>query len=406
MILLLIFIAAFIIQLNETVYDKRKLLALIALAVLLLISWSDLYWLVKHCQFPFHPSDPLNYHIDVKGRMFREVLQIESSNKIYFIINWFLDRVYPDSEIFVSFILKTTNVLVFLITYLLATRNRKHIDIIDYLILFSPYTIMTINRNVRDMYIVLLVLMILMGIGCMKDNKLNLFWTMVGVVFLILFRPILLLPLFVVFLFINRNKISIFNLSILVCIAIVVVALNFQTIITKVAIQTISAIDYIGEDVTEFLPLLQGNITVGVVKTLVIRLAIGFISFLFTPHPINYITLWLSGMDSVGNFGIYTGFDNVLVSLGSLFNYILVIPLLFVMVIKENRPKVNKSIFLFACLFIILYVVSYLGVTDIRNRNTAYFFMLLALMYSDIKPQYTSIGYLATFLVFCVIFIM
>lgn len=406
MTLLIIFFTAFIYQLNKTVNDKRRLLALIALAVLLLISWTDLIWLVKHCQLPFHPSDPMNYHIDVKGKMLREVFLIESSNKIYFIINWFLDWVYPDSEVFISFILKTANVLVFMTIYLLTTRNQKKITIIDYLILFSPYTIMTINRNVRDMYIVLLILMILMGMGCMKDNKLNLFWTMVGVVFLIFFRPIILLPLFVVFLFINRNRISKVQLAILIVVALAGVALNYQTILMKVARQTISAIDYIGEDVTEFLPLLQGNITIGILKTLVIRLIIGFISFLFTPHPINYITLWIEGMDEFGNLGIYTGFDNVLVSLGSLFNYILVIPLLFVMITNENRPKVNKSIFLFASLFIILYVVSYLGVTDIRNRNTAYFFMLLALMYSDIEPKYITLGYVATFLIFSVIYLM
>ena len=406
MILLLIFISIFLVQINKTISDRRKILAFIALGVLLLISCIDLIWLVNFFQLPFHPSDPSNYHLSVKGRMLRNVLEIDSSNQIYYVINWWLDRVYPESEIFVSFILKTHNIFLFMITYLLATRNFKETGILDYLILFNPYTIMTINRNVRDMYIVLLVLMILIGIGCLKNNRLHPFWTIFAVVLLAFFRPVLLLPLFIVFLFNHRQKITRWQLIAICFIAVLVIVLNYQTIFNKVARQTISAIDYIGEDVTEYLPLLNGEISLGIVKSLVFRLAVGFLSFLFTPHPVNFISSWFSGMDSIGTYGIYTGFDNVLVSLGSLFNYLLVIPLLFVMLTNENRPKVNKSVFLFACLFIILYVVSYLGVTDIRNRNTAYFFMLLALLYSDINPVLTKRGYLYTFLIFCLILVV
>ena len=370
-----------------------------------MVSYADLAWLARCFQYPFHPSDPLNYYVDVKGREFREILQFESTNTIYFLVNWLLDRIYPNSPVFIAFLIKTVNALVFITTYLLATRKREDICIIDFLLLFNPYTLMTINRNVRDLYIILFVLMIIIGIGCIKNDRLSPVWTLMAVLLLGLYRPILLVPLFIVFLYEKRKNMLPWQWVAVAVICSLLIVLNIEAIFTRVTRQVISAMEYIGEDVSEFLPLLQGNISFGVCRMLMSRFAVGFVSFLFTPHPINHIVSWMNGMDALGNYGIYTGFDNVLVSLGSLYNYLLVIPLLFVMLRKEYLRKINWPILLFTCMFIVLYVVSYLGVTDIRNRSTAYFFMLLTLMHSDIPPKFTLRGYIYTFLVFCVIYV-
>ena len=153
------------------------------------------------------------------------------------------------------------------------------------------------------------------------------------------------------------------------------------TLIRVVGNQMISSIAYIGEEIDAFLPLLDGGISISILKSISIRLCIGLISFIFTPHPVNFILNWLATMDQNGSSGIYTGTDNLLIAMGSIFNYLLVIPSVILCIL--NYKKCNRSIFIFVTCYVILYVVSYLGVSDIRNRNTAIFFILASVMFSD-----------------------
>lgn len=380
MIITGLFIFILFCQLSRTISYNRRILVVVALVIYLLVTLGDFYWLCSIQGEAFHPSDPYNYYYKIIDLHFSEVLRIESSNTFYFIINWFYWKIWGDPFL-ASFFLKINNVLVYICTYLLLTKKKTAVCYIDYLLLFNPYTIMTLVRNVRDIYIILFVVMILLGIGVIKNNRLNFFWVLIAILLLSITRSILLLPLLIVFFELKKKYFPVYWRYVLYAFTFILLVLFHATLIRVVGNQMISSIAYIGEETDAFLPLLDGGISISILKSISIRLCIGLISFIFTPHPVNFILNWLATMDQNGSSGIYTGTDNLLIAMGSIFNYLLVLPLVILCVL--NYKKCNRSIFIFVTCYIILYVVSYLGVSDIRNRNTAIFFILASVMFSD-----------------------
>lgn len=389
MIITLLFLIVLFVQLSKTISLNRKVLSIVALGVYLLITLFDLYWLESIDKMSFHPSDPTEYYNKVKGISLRQVFAIESSNTFYYIINWAYQAIWHNTML-ISLLLKVNNVLVTVCIYLLLTKKLAKVTYIDYLLLFNPYTIMTLIRNVRDMYIVLFVVMIILGLGIIKDNKLNFAWTLLGVAFLFITRSVLLLPLFLIYWMQHKAVFSTPTRWVIYIFSGMSFIYFLPKVISTVGNQMISAMDFIGENYEPLLPLISGGISVSNFIFLIKRIFIGTISFLFTPHPVSFITKWLESMDATGSSGIYTGFDNFLISIGSVFNYLLVIPIVIGAFI--NYRKMNKYIMVFAFFFIFLYVVSYLGITDIRNRNTAIYFILLGVLFADepikMKLQY------------------
>lgn len=395
-----LFIFILFCQLSRTISFSRQILVIVVLLVYLLVTLGDYYWLCAIHGEAFHPSDPYDYYYDIIDLRFSEVLRIESSNTFYFIINWFYWKIWGDPYI-ASFLLKINNVLVYLCAYLLLTKKKTYVSSIDYLLLFNPYTIMTMVRNVRDMYIILFVVMILLGLGVVKGNKLNLFWMSLAILLLLITRSVLLLPLLIVFFELKKKYYSVYLRYGLYAIMCILFLLFSSTLIRIVGNQMISAMAFIGEETDVFLPLLNGELSVPMLKSITVRLCIGLVSFIFTPHPVNFISNWLTTMDQNGLSGIYTGTDNLLIALGSVFNYLFVLPLVILFIL--NYKKCNRCIFLFVTCYIILYVVSYLGVSDIRNRNTAIFFILASIMFSDYNLKMKRKYYLITFGIFCCI---
>lgn len=162
--------------------------------------------------------------------------------------------------------------------------------------------------------------------------------------------------------------------------------------------------DYMGEDIVEFLPLLSGGLNLSLFIVFIKRIIIALAVFLFTPHPVNFISDWLVNMDETGKMNIYTGLDNVLISFGAIFNYLLVIPVIISYLF--HWEKSNKFVFIFVIGFIILYTVAFLGATDIRNRNTVIFFILSGIIVQNQKLKVTKLHYLcAVFIFFSIYFI-
>lgn len=394
------FIFMLFCQLSRTISFNRQVLVIVALVVYLLVTLGDFYWLCAIHGEAFHPSDPYYYYDDIIDLRFSEVLKIESSNTFYFIINWFYWKIWEDPYI-ASFFLKINNVLVSLCAYLLFTKKKREVCFIDYLLLFNPYTIMTIVRNVRDMYIILFVVMILLGLGVVKGNRLNFFGMSIAILLLLITRSVLFLPLLIVFFELKKKYFPVYLRYVLYAITCIILVLFNSALIRIVGGQMVSAMVFIGEEADVFLPLLNGELSVPMLKSIVVRLCIGLVSFVCTPHPVNFISNWLTTMDQNGLSGIYTGTDNFLIALGSVFNYLFVLPLVILFVL--NYKKCNRYIFLFVTGYIILYVVSYLGVSDIRNRNTAIFFILASIMFSDYNLKMKRKYYLITFGIFCCI---
>lgn len=394
MIISAIFILVLIVQQTKTVSQDRRILSLVALALYLVVSGLDLYWLECVENMSFHFSDPTQYYVKVQGLSFGQLFQIESSNTFYYIVNWIYDFTWSDTTL-ISFFVKINNALIAVCVYLLATRHLKKVNYLDYLLLFNPYTIMTFTRNVRDMYIVLFVLMILLAMGVIQGRKLGFGWCWLAIILLAITRSVLLGPLLVVYWMMHKELFS-KRTRVLFYVFLAVMIFIFRGfIIMKAGQQMLSAIVYMGEfnENMEFMkPILKGNISTAIILYIIPRLFIGLMVFLFTPHPYNYISKWIENMSDTGSYGIYTGVDNFLISVGAVFNYIFVIPVIIAVVI--NYKKVNKYILVFVILYIILYVVSYLGSTDIRNRNTAIFFILLSVLFSRGEMKIKPIHYI------------
>lgn len=400
MIIAVVMLIAYYFLFNGCISTNRKLLSLLSVFFYVIYSVIDYIWLVDNISWPFHPSDPSAYYVRIVGKSFGEVLNIEGTNLFYFIVNW-LTYLFWNDPFYCSAILRLDNILVYSVAYLLVSNKCKDIGVVDFILLFNPYVFITVARNVRDCYIILFVIIVISALGLIPNVRIKKLWLFVGCLLLYITRPILL-ALIVCVVFFKKKEFLSKKIRYMVYILLVVVALSlFPYILIIVSRQMVSAINYIGEDTEKYIPLLSGQISLPIVISLVKRLSIGLISMMFTPHPINYYIYMHTEPVVNGVTGIYTYLDNIMIFVGSLFNYILIIPVVL-SVLKQSI--LNKYLLFFAMSFVVLYVVAYIGVVDIRNRNTAVFLLMLSLLYNQRDIKFSFEGYLLTAFVFCGIY--
>lgn len=399
MLLSAIFLIIFYIQLKKTSSLNRRFLAISAFIVYVIITYFDLIFIENVNNISFHYSDPTYYYLSTLNIPFRNIFLIENaSNAFYFIINWIYNHVYDNTTI-ISSLIKLNNVLIILCSYLLLSKKINKISYLDFILLFNPYLLITIIRNTRDAYIILFVSIILIGLDIINNNRISKLWVMIAVVLLFITRPILLFPLALILIIKNKLKFKRYITYSFIIIAIAILFIYRNYILFLVGSQILSSLSYIGEDVTTLLPLLEGKISVSILIFLFKRMFIGFISFIFTPHPINYFLKWTSEMNSIGTYNIYTGFDNFLILIGSIYSYIFILPLTIVYFHKYRKQ--NKYLFIFILWYIIIYVIAYIGITDIRNRHLAFFFIIFALAESEISPRIPFKYIISVILIFC-----
>lgn len=383
MLLSVVFCTILICQLHRMVSPQRKVLILFCFCIYLLLTFGDLIYLGHIYDRAFHFSDPSGYYDSTKNLAFSQLFfDYDSSNTFYPVINWIYNHLYEDPR-FVSCLLKIANVLVFLSAYAILTKKIRKVSYVDFLMLLNPFLLMIIIRNVRDMYILFFVIIIMNGLGVIPGNRLSKRWTCVGLVCLLTIRPVLLFPVACVWWTRNRYLFPKSFQTLLYLVAVGILISQFHTIVRILSNQMISALVYINEDVEVFMPLLEGNVSPEIVIHGISRIFIALISFLFTPHPVNFFSEWKSTMDIDGTTAIYTGFDNFLIFLGAVFNYLFVIPILIACAM--NYKRLNRALLLYSVLYIIIYVTMYVGVTDIRNRYHVIFLGLF--MFQSALPS-------------------
>jgi hypothetical protein len=390
MFLSAIFCTILIWQLYKTVSFQRKLLVIGALCFYLILTFGDLVYLDHIYNRAFHFSDPGDYYDKTKHLLFFQVVHFDGTNTFYPIINWIYNHLY-ENPWFVSGLLKIANILVFLSAYAILTKKIEKINYIDFLILLNPFLLMIIIRNVRDMYILFFVVLILVGFGVVPGNRLSKPWTLIGLIGLATIRPVLLFPVLCVWWVKNRHIFSKLTQLLFYSIVIAVTISQFHTIIRILGNQMISALDYINEDVEAFLPLLEGNLSPQVLIQSVSRIFIGLISFVFTPHPVNFFSEWQTTMDINGTTIIYTGLDNLLIVLGSIVNYLMVLPIL--VACAMNYKRLNQSLLLYISLYAIIYVTMFMGITDIRNRYPVIFLGLFMFQIAQLPIKIRPLHY-------------
>ena len=82
---------------------ERKYFSLLVIIIYVFFSMWDYYWLINVDNYPFHPSDPSDYYTETKGLSLKQVLGIESSNQLYFVINWYYNSLWYNPY-FISFL--------------------------------------------------------------------------------------------------------------------------------------------------------------------------------------------------------------------------------------------------------------------------------------------------------------
>ena len=391
MLLLLFLILVFLSYYLSTYSSIRKSAVLIAMYVYIVVTIMDMGWM-SIIGRPFHVSDPTEYYEKTLNISFLQVLQLESTNTFYFLINWYYNHVYNDPY-FISFLIKIDNVLVILIAYLLLTFKLENFGVNDLILLFNPYLLVTISHNVRDAYIILFVSMVLVGIGCLYHTRFKYAYLILGLLFLSITRSILI-AVFGILALISLYKRNPKWFYLIVPLVGIVLYSYSDQILNSMVQQTVSAMDFVNEDTSEFAELLDNQYSLSTLILLAKRFVIGSFSLVFTPHPINFYNQWIANADYMGNYGIYTAFDNILIVIGSIYCYLLILPR-FIKYFFEYWDN-TKNILYFVSLFIVIYVIAYLGITDIRNRHIIFFFILIDYIYQNKNMEildYTNIRY-------------
>lgn len=386
MVISILFVIFLITLWNRTLSNKRKAAVVIAFFLYLCVTIMDFAFLENVLNRFFHFSDPSVYYEETKKFVsIKDILYFEEKTNIFYLaVNYYYNHIY-DNPYDISFWIKINNILVILTAYLLLTRKQLTFSMLDVFLLFNPYLIVTITRNVRDAYIILFVAMIILGFKYNSRNKCGLLILFSGILLLLMTRPILLVPFVMILLYRITKKKPIYKYPI-IALSVGVFYIFFYTIVDIIVMQSISAMEYVDEDTTKLASLLDHQYSLSTFLILIKRILIGLASFLFTPHPINYYENWVTKSDLFGTLGIYTGFDNFLIFLGAIYSYIFIIPLS--LYYFSHYKKYGDQLFLYIVLYIIIYTIAYMGITDIRNKHFAYFFILIALIYNNFRYKH------------------
>lgn len=374
MVLLLVLLLFFSQNLTGIQSKKRRQWIVAASFLYLAITTVDWLFLYGYLGRPFHFSDPTNYYDWTVKIPFNGIFQLEhSSNIFYLIVNWIYNHIYEEPYL-ISIFIRLDNIFVFLIAYMILTRDLKNFGFNDLLILLNPYLILMLLRNVRDAYILLFIGIVLLGLGVIRNVKHRKWYLLFGLIMIGMTRSILLLVFGVIYLLgLIRKKRA---LAFIIVPAIVGLIVVFSSqIIGLITNQALSAMEAANEDAEEMAYLIGDGNTFASILPLMKRFVVGTISLILTPHPINFYTKWVASADAFGSYGIYTAIDNLLILSGAILCYCCILPRFISYII---HPKTNnRFLFQFILLYTILYVVAYLGITDIRNRFLIYFFVLI-----------------------------
>jgi hypothetical protein len=392
----LIFLVVFIFLLRKQP-KGRAYLVLAALTIYVVLIFAEQLYLEEAFNRSFHLSDPSNYFdaiskLSVNG-LFTFISSDEyRSNQFYYILNWIFYNNFIDVTA-TAIMLKITNSLVFLLAYLLLPKPNKKIDYIDYLLLFHPYLFVMLIRNVRDVYIIFFMVLFIYGFEKwqLHRSQLHSYVPMaISFAFMLSIRPffsvlMLLIPASQRVAHLSRlAKFTILSIAI-ISFGIVISsdALGIRSRLLSALFSTYSYHEgYDAEREDAVHDLMQGGeISGGLLFEYVKRILMGIPVFLFTPQPVNYGLKFLTEQKN-GLWNIYTTFDNVLIVIGSIVNYLIAFPLLLKFFHHVRSIRIDfalTTIFMF-----LIYSVFQLGITDVRIKYSFLFFMLAGLKLTDL----------------------
>lgn len=407
MIVLPLCFVFFLLVFNYTPRGPRDYIVYISILIYSSIVIINQLYLENQLIQSFNPSDPRLYYELVSKLNVDDVLELIKKENFYFFINW-LNTLSFSEPGYVALSLKFSNIFIFMSLYLLLTCKKEKVCVLEFLLLFHPYVIFIVVRNLRDFYILFILFsVILLLISSVRKRRLLVLYSLLLYI-MYLFRPffcLLLLMLGFYRCYIDTLNKRLYEL-LFICISFLVIFI-FKDEITRIfASSFLSVLNHSGESNDSATELLSSGME-GVALNFSFfmgyapRWGIAVVSFVFTPHPISFL------IDSIKYsenqlYSIYTMFDVVLIVAGGLINYLIVFPLLFHAV--SIRTQINGYYKIAFIYIVFMYSVFLLGVADIRIRYLIVIIVLAGLMYkkddefsfSQVKP----ISYMLSFCVF------
>jgi hypothetical protein len=397
-LLFFIGVAIVFLTLLMSIKDKSKALIIIALFLfyVTLIIAEQVY---LECQYglKFHLSDATEYYRNVKFLSLYEldamlISEPTKSNSFYFYLNWFFLNDFG-YQLFPVFI-KITNVMAFLIAYLLLTMEQRGFKPFHFFILLHPYLLTMIVRNLRDTYIILLLAVFLF---LMERRRLNLFYyTIAGIAsgmmitirafFLALYGLLLLER---VSIFFNKYKKQFVYTACFLALAFLwVFRVEIIQQSASVYLSIVMSSDGpMGDNQEMYKEIMYNGGTISdLLSDASVRIFKGFFVFLLTPHPFNYLVKYMQ-LSRNGIWGIYTDFDNILICIGSCLTYLVILPLFIKYVV--NFRKIDIKYHLVNFFIIIMYTIYQLGITDTRIKYTLMFFLVISFHKSGLHFGFT-----------------
>jgi hypothetical protein len=402
----LISLIVFILLLRKQPRARANLI-LAALGIYLILIFIEQIYLEHFFSRSFHISDPSvyfdeTYKLSIEGLV--EFLSSDEykSNRFYYVINWLFYNNFFNTTA-TAVMLKITNALVFLSAYQLLPRTNKEIDYVDFLLLFHPFLLYMLVRNVRDAYIIFFLCLFMCFSIKSKLEKIDVFGIVVSLFAMYFVRSFFIAPM-LLFLFIRTFAFSSLRLKFALLSASLVVVL----IVGYVARMEIfsafvngflgNAVYFGGEtqqDVDEIRDAaIEGGGLGGDFQSLLIGKVIKAAPvFLFTPHPFNWGQKHLE-LSVGGVYGIYTDVDSVFIVLGAVVNYLVVYPMLIKLVV--NFRRINLSLLLIPLSIMAFYVIFLLGNADMRIRYTFILFIVFCFTHSGLSlyRKVTDLKYL------------
>lgn len=393
MIITLLFLSVFFWLLRGQTED-RAMLVIVAFASYLCVIFVEQMYLENVFYRSFHVSDPSNYFEQVYRLSFDQLLVFIGddeyrSNVFYYVINWVFFNNFVNQTVTAIF-LKLTNALVFLSAYLLLTNKKDKVDYIDMLLLLHPYVYLMLIRNVRDAYILFfLALFITAYQGSFKS------WIRYGLMAVSFFAMYTARSFFNVLMAIilsiktlsamgRVKKVVIIGAAAILSLYLLSTnTFNVQSRLLSAFASVVSFHEGYDEERDAVLKeVVQGDASVGgFVLAYLGKVMQGFAVFLFTPHPVNY-GIKFQAEEVRGMWNIYTTFDNTLIVLGSILNYLIVFPLVLKFFHKMN--VINRAVGLAAIFMVVTYSIFQLGITDPRIKYSFIFFVLFGIKMSSL----------------------
>ena len=151
---------SFIIFHNNIIEINRRNIISVAILVYISIIFLEQYYLENIHGMSFQISDPTFYYLKTKDLDFQHFIDFiitdeDQDNFFYLFLNWIYQSGIEDPT-FYAIAIKITNAMVFLLAYLFFFKDStKKVSYIDLVLLFHPWLIYILIRNIRDSYIIL-----------------------------------------------------------------------------------------------------------------------------------------------------------------------------------------------------------------------------------------------------------